>query len=229
MKVTTLLLALVMCSACGESTPPPAAKPAATTPAGPKTQKELDDLLKRADAAVPRNAPDNQPATSEEDSPVVFFDSPRTPATRRRSSGYSPAGYSPSGYSPSYQQPYDSRYPQPTEEEKAMQKAQYQFGGRISSLSSLKQNLTQMKMQKEYACTGKISTRPVNGDFGVNSPGLAQDSATSTQCRSATVQLAVTESNYKQRFDQLEIDAKRAGILPGTMRDLYTKYGFNPY
>ena len=220
MKTQTLVLALAVCSACGGSTPPPAAKPAATTPAGPRTEKEFNELLKRADAAVPKDAPDQQPAKTDEPAPVVIIEGPKASPRYRSSGGYSSAS-----------QPYggDYRQPQQSEEEKMMLKAQYAFGGRVSNLSYMKQNLTRMKMQKEYSCTGKSGARPVNGDFPASATPIAQDNAGSSQCRSATINLEAEEAQYKRQFDALEIDAKRAGILPGVMRDLYSKMGFNPY
>jgi hypothetical protein len=220
-----VLLTLAGCVACGGS-PAPAAKPAANAPtAAPKRDREFEDLIKRADAAVPKDAPDNQPLPPPDTTPPVVIVpgasaqrySPPTGIVTRRN------GYNTPSYDDSFHRPEKS------EMEKMTEKAQRAFSSRIGNLSYSKQELTRAKTQRELACTGTTGARPVNGNISPTAAALPENAADSQQCRYAILSLESQEANYKKTFDALEIDAKRMGILPGVMRDLYAKQGFNPY
>jgi hypothetical protein len=116
--------------------------------------------------------------------------------------------------------------PPRSETEVMTEKAERAFGYRINSLSYQKSSISNIRSQKTMACTGTTASRPVNAGQGVSLP---ENSADSTRCRMMTTQLEHEEQAFRQMVDAVEIDAKRMGIYPGVIRDLYTRHGFNPY
>jgi hypothetical protein len=224
-----ILIALAVCTACGTPDPPPDAKSAATS----NSDWAFADLLRRADAVTPKNAPDTLAAVPPEDEPpvkvvVVQFNRPGpapyygpyygSPAT---SYSYSPSSYSPSSYS----RALPSR-PQKSDMEMMMDRAERAFGYRVSSLAYRKSSLAGMRAQKSFGCTGTMPTRPINAASGVVLP---EDRAGSTTCRMMIAQLEYEERSFRQSVDGIEIEASRMGIYPGVIRDLYARRGFDPY
>ena len=224
MKACGILIALALCTACGTPDPPPAAKSAATSNA----DLALADLLRRADAVTPKNAPDTLPAVPPEDEPpvkvvVVQFNRP-APAPHYAPYYGTPAtlySYSPSSYS----RALPSR-PQRSEMETMMDRAERAFGYRVGNLAYRKSSLAGMRAQKSYMCTGTMPTRPINAASGVVLP---EDRAGSEACKMITAQLEYEERSLRQMVDAVEIEASRMGIYPGVIRDLYARRGFDPY
>ena len=190
------------------SPPPPAVKPDAG----------LKDLLKRADAVTPRDAPDAQPAAAPGGAPpekVVIVQG------NRPAPGY---GSSATSYSRT-----PSLAPQQSETETMMEKAEHAFGSRVSSLSYQKSSLSSIRAQKTNACTGTMPASPINGDFPASAAKLSQNKSDSPECKMMTSQLEREERSFRQLVDSIEVEASRMGIYPGVIRDLYTRHGFNPY
>ncbi len=241
-------LAISLCVVLGgcRKTEPPAETPPS------KADVALADLLRRADA-VAREGPDTAPPPPQTDTPgpepVVTMPnfSPRTPPY---SGAYYPprpnsgAYYPPRSYGGAYYQP--RRYPGSTEREKTdLEKMQEQAGitfwHRIVGLAQSQSTLTALRVRQVIACTGSsnvtvsIIRRP-NAALNPNVPQAAnsypppvgafqKDNANSPECHAVTAALITQEKAFRDRLDQLDIDAKKMGIYPGVMRELYTRAG----
>jgi hypothetical protein len=223
-KACGILIALALCTACGTPDPPPAAKSAAAS----NSDWAFADLLRRADAVTPKNAPDALPAVPPEDEPlvkvvVVQFNRPGPAPSYGPYYGLPAALYS---YSPSsYPRALPSR-PQNSDMDTMRDRAERAFGYRVGSLAYQKSSLAGMRAQKSFACTGTMPTRPINAASGVVLP---EDRAGSEACRMMTAQLEYEERSFRQRVDAIEIEARRMGIYPGVIRDLYARRGSDPY
>jgi len=203
-----VVVACALVAGCGGAEPP---KPA---PAPAKTEN-LNDLLNRADAVTPKDAPDTQPAEPPGGPP------PDKIVVTQRSG--------PAPYYGSSARPYSRDLPSSSpgsDAEDMVAKAERMFGYRIGNLAYQKTSLATLRAQKINACNGTTASRPVNAAQGV---ALAQPKADTPECHQMTAQADRAEASFKQMFDAMEIEATRAGIYPGVMRDLYNRHGFNPY
>jgi hypothetical protein len=234
-----MLLVLVVSAACGgSSAPPPSSKPAVTPSAAPKRDKEFDDLLKRADEAVPKDAPDNQPLPPPDTNQVVIVPGARTTSSYNPATGIvtrrTPAGTT--TYYPQYDRP---QQPEKSEMDKMREKAQRTFFYRIQSLAQQQFSLDSLRGQQRFACSGsKNVTATGNTVYNPNAPRSATsaaagagtyvvDNAASPECRSLTGSLAAQEGNVRRVRDQIDIEAKQMDIYPGVMRELYAKAGID--
>ena len=204
---------------CRKAEPAPAPAPATQ----PNTDAGLKQLLKRADELTPKDAPDAQPARPSDGAdppPIVIVDGRRP--------GYSPP------------QPWYSHAPSdkgPTDVEKMNNQARQMFWYRISAVAQRILSLDSLRAQQRAACSGSKtltfggnSTYNPNGvpaasSTSVGSASYAIDNSASPQCRSVTGNLAYQEAAIRREQDQIEIDANRAGIYPGVIRDLYNRAG----
>lgn len=246
MKYAVLLALPVCLAACGGSSAPAAnpgaakstTAPAAAPTAAPKRDKEFDDLLKRADAAVPKDAPDNQPLPPPDTNPPVVV----VPGSR--ASRYTPPTGIVTRRSP--QTSYDryDRYDRPdssdkSEMDKMREKAQQKFYYRIQSLAQQQFSLDSTRRQQGYACAGsKNVTATGNAVYNPNASRSATsasagagtyvvDNSASPECRSLTASLASQEAAVRRVRDQIDIEAKQMDIYPGVMRELYAKAGMD--
>ena len=228
---------LAVCMACGGSSAPPSSKPAATPSAAPKRDKEFDDLLKRADAAVPKDAPDNQPLPPPDTNQVVIVPGARA------ASRYTPPTGIVTRRSPQTTTSYD-RYDRSDSSDKSemdrmREKAQRTFFYRIQSLAQRQFSLESTRAQQRVACSGsKTMTATGNTVYNPNATRSATsasvgagtfvtDNSSSPECRSMTGALAAQEASVKRERDQIDIEAKQMDIYPGVMRELYAKAGID--
>lgn len=212
--IAIAILCVFLTGCSKDPDPAPAAAPPVVKP-----DAGLKDLLKRADAVTPKDAPDTlPPAGPPEGAPekVVIVQSSR-PA---RSYG-SPTTYGSSSASYS-QAPSSAPLKSPTES--MMEKAESAFGARVSNLSYAKSSVTSLQAQKTSACTGTLPPLP-----GAAPGSLSRQKSDTADCKQLTAQLEQAKSSFRQQFDGIEAEASRAGIYPGVMRDLYSRHGFNPY
>src|SRR5436190_2767795 len=194
---------LAVCMACGgSSAPPPSSKSATTPSAAPKPDKEFDELLKRADAAVPKDAPDNQPLPPPDTNQVVIV-----PGTGR-SQRYTPPTGIVTRRSPqttSYDRYDRSDSSDKSEMDRMREKAQRTFFYRIQSLAQRQFSLESTRAQQRVACSGsKTMTATGNTVYNPNATRSATsaavgagtfvtDNSTSPECRSVTGALAAQE------------------------------------
>jgi len=142
--------------------PPPVVKPDAG----------LKDLLKRADAVTPRDAPDARPAVPPGGAPpekLVIVQ-----GNRPGSASYGSPATSYSRTAP--------LTPQKSETESMLEKAERAFGSRVSSLSYQKSSLASIRAQKTNACTGTMPVSQVDGDFPASAAKLSQNKSDSPEC-----------------------------------------------
>src|SRR6185295_9631270 len=148
-----LLPMLAVCMACGGSSAPPPSKPAVTPSAAPKRDKEFDDLLKRADEAVPKDAPDNQPLPPPDTNQVVIVPGARTPSRYTPPTGIV-TRRTPKGTTTYYDQPDRQQQSDKSEMDKMREKAQRTFFYRIQSLAQQQFSLDSLRGQQRFACSG---------------------------------------------------------------------------
>ncbi len=103
-------------------------------------------------------------------------------------------------------------------------KAERLFGSRIDSLSSQKSDVASANSNKTSQCTGSLPM-PENSRPG----SLTPQKADTPECKQAISQWEQAKTSFQRAVDGLEIEAKQAGILPGTMRELYARHWFSPY
>ena len=218
MRTSTAIAILCVFMAGCQKDPAPA--PASTAPPVVKPDAGLKDLLKRADAVTPKDAPDTLPA-------VPLGGAPPEKVVVVQGNRPGPAPYYGSSATP-YSRTLPST-PQRSETETMLDKAERAFGYRVSNLSYQKSSLASIRAQKTNACTGTMAANPVNGDFPASAAKLSQNKSDSPECKMITSQLEREERSFRQLVDSIEVEASRMGIYPGVMRDLYTRHGFNPF
>ena len=217
---TAIAILCVFMTGCSKD---PAPAPAAAAPAV-KPDTGLKDLLKRADAVTPKDAPDTlPPAGPPEGAPekIVIVQGNRPAPSYGSSAAYGSSSASYSRTLPST--------PQKSSAESMMEKAEATFGYRVSNLSNQKSSLASIRAQKTNACTGTLPAAPVNGDFPGSAARLSQNKSDTAECKQMTAQLEREERSFRQLVDSIEVEASRMGIYPGVIRDLYSRHGFNPY
>jgi hypothetical protein len=221
MKTTVLLiLGCALVSGCGssEASKPAASTPATSTTAAPAKADNLSELLKRADAAVPKDTPDTQPGVPTGVAPpekIVVIERARSaPSSGSSATPTSRAVPAPATSSTSLQAPADSM----------IDKAERLFGSRIDSLSNQKSGVASSNSNKTGQCTGSLPM-PENARPG----SLTPQKADTPECKQAISRWEQSKTSFQRAVDGLEIEAKQAGILPGTIRELYARHGFSPY
>ena len=228
-----ILALCVSCAACATSEPPPA-----ETTADKKADAPLNDLLTRADAVTPKDAPDAKPMPPPDTtSPIVVVQE----APRRPTSGYYPQARP---YGSPYASPYaynDPQYPQRPEKtpmEKMAEQAERAFGYRIANAASQQRQLDSLRYQQRAVCGGSRNASATgNSVYNPNAmpsstsasagTNYVTDNSASPECRSATANLAYQEPMVRRTLDSIDIDAKKMGIYPGVIRDLFSRYGVN--
>jgi hypothetical protein len=218
LRVHALAVALMalatLSGACRKSDPAPKPQPI--------TDAELKQLLRRADDATPKNPPDAQPSIptdGAEPPPIVIVDG-RRPGEAPRT--------------PWYGAPTNNG---PSTVENMTRQAEQMFGYRVSSVARRLSSLESLRAQQREACSGSNTLTygansaynprgvPAGGSTSIGSATYVLDNSVSPQCRSLTGSLAYQESAIRRDQDQIEIDANRAGIYPGVIRDLYARAG----
>ena len=226
---TVVILVCVSLGGCQKTEPPPATAP-------PKADTALSDLLRRADAVTPKEEPaaTTPPAQPGGVSPA--------PVTLPNASARPPA------YSTYYPPAQSRRSPMAAEQvktdlERMQDQARVAFADRIRSLAQTQGSLNALRARKAIACTGTSSVT-VSGAYRPNTalnPNVPRapnsypppagafqtENANSPECRSLTAALTSQEMTFRTGMDQIDSDARKMGIYPGVIRDLYAKAGIS--
>ena len=114
------------------------------------------------------------------------------------------------------------------------------FAGRVADLQRKSAAVVRLRHEANAACSGTTSGTSLGAvigpleqraQFPVNNSNISLTmgnieiaNATTPQCRAMKAGVEAEEAAMKAEFDSIETDARRAGIYPGVMRELFAKY-----